>query len=109
MCITVRVNLYNPFFCSSFRADLCFSHNLKTLEVIYDVYKKTQFVKNRGNQPSFPSKGYPAQALNYLFLGCFLLPGNCLTFTFTGTAIGTGTLTTNWQTFTMTETTVAGD
>src|SRR5688572_17271705 len=53
--------------------------------------------------------GYPAQALNYLFLGCFLLTGNCLTFTFTGTAIGTGTLTTNWQTFTMTETTVAGD
>ena len=44
-----------------------------------------------------------------LFLRRLLLTGYSLTFAFTCTAVGTGTLTTNRQTFSMTQTTIAGD
>src|SRR6187402_1806542 len=44
-----------------------------------------------------------------LFLSYFLLTGHCLTLALAGTAVGTGTLTTDRQTLTMTQTAVTGD
>src|SRR5678815_4298006 len=45
----------------------------------------------------------------FLFLRSFLFTCNCFTLSFTSTAVGTGTLTTKWQSFTMSQATVAGD
>ena len=44
-----------------------------------------------------------------LFLRCFLLSSNSLTFTFPGTAVGFCTLATNRKAFTMTKTTVTSN
>src|SRR5688572_16260157 len=44
-----------------------------------------------------------------LLLRCLLFTGNCFTLTFSCTAICSCTLTTNWQSFTVTQTTVASD
>src|SRR5581483_217310 len=44
-----------------------------------------------------------------LFLRCLLFTGNCFTFTFSCTAIGTSTLTTNRQPFTVAKSTVTSD
>ena len=44
-----------------------------------------------------------------LFLRSFFLTGNRLTLYLPGTAVGTGTLSTERQSFTVTQATVAGD
>jgi hypothetical protein len=59
----------------------------------------------RSKRSGFDERPAAAQ----LFFSRFLLAGYCLTFTFSCTAVGFGALTTNRQTFSMTETTVASD
>jgi len=50
-----------------------------------------------------------ALSISPLFLRRFLLTGHCSALAFPGTAVGTCTLATNRQSFTVTNTTVTGD